>query len=55
MVTQSQSVYNLEVHGHHIYQVIELGVLVHNAGIGSYHKVRGHYIYSKKAFEGSSG
>ncbi|XZE21313.1 polymorphic toxin-type HINT domain-containing protein [Pirellulaceae bacterium SH449] len=31
-----ESVYNLEVHGHHIYQVSELGVLVHNAGIHSY-------------------
>jgi hypothetical protein len=31
-----ESVYKLEVHGHHIYQVTGLGVLVHNAGIHSY-------------------
>jgi hypothetical protein len=29
----AQPVYNLEVHGEHVYQVGELGVLVHNAGI----------------------
>jgi hypothetical protein len=28
----AQPVYNLEVHGEHVYQVGELGVLVHNAG-----------------------
>jgi hypothetical protein len=28
----SQPVYNIEVHGEHVYQVGELGVLVHNAG-----------------------
>ncbi|MFN9640423.1 MAG: polymorphic toxin-type HINT domain-containing protein [Pirellula sp.] len=31
LLTTGESVYNLEVHGHHIYQVGELGVLVHNA------------------------
>ncbi len=30
LVSTAESVYNLEVHGHHIYQVGELGVLVHN-------------------------
>jgi hypothetical protein len=30
----AQPVYNLEVHGEHVYQVGELGVLVHNAYIG---------------------
>jgi Pretoxin HINT domain len=29
-----QSVYNIEVHGQHVYQVSELGVLVHNAAPG---------------------
>jgi hypothetical protein len=28
----SQPVYNVEVHGEHVYQVGELGVVVHNAG-----------------------
>jgi hypothetical protein len=28
----TQPVYNIEVHGEHVYQVGELGVLVHNAG-----------------------
>jgi hypothetical protein len=28
----AQPVYNLEIHGEHVYQVGELGVLVHNAG-----------------------
>ncbi|XZE19121.1 polymorphic toxin-type HINT domain-containing protein [Pirellulaceae bacterium SH449] len=32
LLSTGESVYNLEVHGHHIYQVTELGVLVHNAG-----------------------
>ena len=27
----SQAVYNIEVHGEHVYQVGELGVVVHNA------------------------
>ena len=30
-LSTSESVYNIEVHGHHIYQIGELGVLVHNA------------------------
>jgi Pretoxin HINT domain len=30
--SRPQTVYNIEVHGHHVYQVAELGVLVHNAG-----------------------
>ncbi|MEI8214239.1 MAG: hypothetical protein WCI02_18990, partial [Planctomycetota bacterium] len=29
----TQPVYNIEVHGEHVYQVGELGVLVHNAGV----------------------
>jgi len=32
LLSTAESVYNLEVHGHHIYQVGELGVLVHNPG-----------------------
>jgi hypothetical protein len=31
----SQPVYNIEVHGEHVYQVGELGVLVHNAYLGT--------------------
>ena len=31
LLSTAESVYNLEVHGHHIYQVGERGVLVHNA------------------------
>lgn len=27
-----QPVYNLEIHGQHVYEVTELGILVHNAG-----------------------
>ena len=37
-LTTGESVYNLEVHGHHIYQVTELGVLVHNAGLAKYRR-----------------
>ena len=33
----SQPVYNIEVHGEHVYQVGELGVLVHNVKSTSYH------------------
>ncbi|MFN6206382.1 MAG: polymorphic toxin-type HINT domain-containing protein, partial [Planctomycetota bacterium] len=33
----AQPVYNLEVHGEHVYQVGELGVLVHNACSGFHH------------------
>jgi hypothetical protein len=32
----AQPVYNLEIHGEHVYQVGELGVLVHNAGADDY-------------------
>gem|GEM_PF-2430699 len=32
----SQPVYNIEVHGEHVYQVGELGVLVHNSCEGIY-------------------
>jgi hypothetical protein len=32
IVSTSQPVYNIEVHGEHVYQVGELGLLVHNAG-----------------------
>jgi hypothetical protein len=32
----AQPVYNLEVHGEHVYQVGELGLVVHNAGADSY-------------------
>jgi hypothetical protein len=31
----SQPVYNIEVHGEHVYQVGELGVVVHNAYLGT--------------------
>jgi len=31
LLSTAESVYNLEVHGHHIYQVGDVGVLVHNA------------------------
>ena len=31
LLTTGESVYNLEIHGHHIYQVTELGLLVHNS------------------------
>jgi len=31
----TQPVYNIEVHGEHVYQVGELGVLVHNAYLGT--------------------
>lgn len=30
-LTNAQDVYNIEVHGEHVYQVTDLGVLVHNA------------------------
>ena len=30
LLATGESVYNLEVHGHHIYQVTKLGLLVHN-------------------------
>jgi len=33
LLSTAESVYNLEVHGNHIYQVGELGVLVHNAKV----------------------
>jgi hypothetical protein len=37
LLNTGETVYNLEVHGHHIYQVSELGVLVHNAsGLSAY-------------------
>ncbi len=36
LLTTGESVYNLEVHGHHIYQVTELGLLVHNANFRNY-------------------
>jgi hypothetical protein len=35
-----ESVYNIEVHGHHIYQVGDVGVLVHNAKLANYKKPR---------------
>lgn len=53
-----ESVYNLEVHGHHIYQVTELGVLVHNANwldkyrtrsVTSTKKLRKEFNNSKRA------
>ncbi|XZE33003.1 hypothetical protein SH501x_003775 [Pirellulaceae bacterium SH501] len=31
-LTSGESVHNLEIHGYHIHQVTELGVMVHNAG-----------------------
>jgi hypothetical protein len=34
--TVCEPVYNLEIHGEHVYQVGELGVLVHNAGADNY-------------------
>jgi hypothetical protein len=34
--TVCQPVYNLEVHGEHVYQVGQLGVVVHNAGADNY-------------------
>jgi hypothetical protein len=34
LVTCSLPVYNIEVHGEHVYQVGELGLLVHNAYTG---------------------
>ncbi len=49
-LTSGESVYNLEVHGQHIYQVTELGVLVHN----SYNNRRLYSLYlnyEKKALE----
>ena len=39
LLSTAEAVYNFEVHGHHIYQVGELGVLVHNAGLGNYKKL----------------
>ena len=50
----SQSVYNIEVHGEHVYQVGELGVLVHNVcdpellarwGAGSFDDVTKNVMY----------
>jgi hypothetical protein len=35
-LTSGESVYNLEIHGHHVYQVAELGVLVHNSSLDNY-------------------
>ena len=46
LLSTAESVYNLEVHGHHIYQVGDAGVLVHNAKIGNYStkpKTKGHH------------
>ena len=31
-ISRTSAVYNLEVHGEHVYQVTELGILVHNPG-----------------------
>jgi hypothetical protein len=39
----SQPVYNMEVHGEHVYQVGELGLVVHNScegTIGTYNQLR---------------
>jgi hypothetical protein len=36
-LTSGESVYNLEIHGHHVYQVAEVGVLVHNICEGHHH------------------
>ncbi len=38
-LTSGESVYNLEIHGNHVYQVTELGVLVHNTGGISNYKI----------------
>lgn len=38
----AETVYNIEVHGHHIYQIGDMGVLVHNAGL----KYRSNHIYA---------
>jgi hypothetical protein len=38
--TVCEPVYNLEIHGEHVYQVGELGVLVHNAGADNYDVLR---------------
>lgn len=35
-IATSESVYNIEVHGHHLYQIGDQGILVHNAGPKSY-------------------
>ncbi len=47
ILTTGQSVYNLEVHGHHIYQVGKLGLLVHNA--------RGYQTNFFKKYPGKKG
>jgi hypothetical protein len=39
-LTLGESVYNLEIHRHHVYQVAELGVLVHNRGFENYRAPR---------------
>ncbi|XZE21309.1 Hint domain-containing protein [Pirellulaceae bacterium SH449] len=58
LLSTGESVYNLEVHGHHIYQVSELGVLVHNANwldkyrtrsVASTKKLRKEFNNSKRA------
>jgi hypothetical protein len=37
LVRRNVSVYNIEVHGEHVYQVGELGLLVHNTCAGYHH------------------
>lgn len=51
-MTSGESVYNLEVHGHHVYQVTELGALVHNVGIGDYKNVPREVPYRDPARSG---
>ena len=47
--TTAETVYNVEVHGHHVYQLGDVGVLVHNAGPGKYSKVRSFGKKSQKS------
>ena len=43
LLSTAESVYNIEVHGHHIYQVGDVGVLVHNACHKNSNKARGTF------------
>ncbi len=62
-LTSGESVYNLEIHRHHVYQVAELGVLVHNSNldnyrapkgeVGDYWRVGGHHVHAKSGFKDS--
>ena len=43
--TTAETVYNVEVHGHHIYQIGDAGVLVHNSILTQYAKApKGGYL-----------